>query len=414
MNYSFDSNIRNRIDPGHVRNFLKDAENDSKRKNYNIVFHIVYAVLCSVLIYFAIDGTAILSPLLLCIAPAMCVFTFLYSPMYIKAIPVALPPVILFIELALSGAKYDFFTVASVMFVYCLCILSAAVMGKAALSGYTKNSVMISLSVVYGLILMCQIAFVFMSVKGTFGIKMLTEYIDEYFNLILNQTVKAASSDEGYETLKALGLSEQLPSKEEFVKYVTTYVGTVLQAVKMCIPSIFAITCMIYGFVTVAVFSVVAKVFRINVFVSIMDNFWTYRPGVITANVYDILFIATIIGMFVPYPKTLSAFLINFLLILTPVMCISGLRGIYEFFAKKVRNGFLSALITAAILFFVSMFSGAFIFFILGSAGIFFITAKNREEKELFAEKYASDMEQYLRLYGNKDKDENQDKENDK
>lgn len=412
MNYSFDLNQKNRIDPGLVRNFLRDADNDKNRKKYSNFFHIVYAVICAALIYFAADGVGPLESLVICVAPAMCVFTFLYAHISVKAIPVALPPVFLLIRLALTGFKDSFYDITSVLFIYCLCLLSAAVITKAVISGHTKNSVMISLAVTYGLILVCQIAFVFISVKGSFSAGMLREYIDEYFNLLLAKSTEAAATDEGYEMLKTLGMTEQIPSKEDFAKYISSYIGTVLEVVKMCLPAIFALTCMFYGFVSVAVFSVVAKVFRINVFVSIMDNFWTYRPGVITANIYDLLFLAILVGMFVPFPKTFSACLINFLLILTPVMCISGLRGIYEFFMKRIKNGLASALITAVVVFAVSMFTGAFIFFILGSAGIFFITAKNREEKERFSAKFAEDRETYIRLYKDSHKEDN--KENDK
>ena len=401
MNNSFDFNIGSRIDPGRVRNFLRDAQNDKERKTYKPVFHIIYAVICSVLIYFAADGVGILPSLLMCTAPALCVFTFLYSPAYVKAIPVALPIVLFVIRSAVTGFGDNFYSVAAVLFVLCLCLLSAAVMTKSVISGYTKNSVMISLSVTYGLVLLCQIAFLFISLKGSFSARMLVDYIDEFLGMIANRSIEIASSDDYYNILGSVMLPEQLPSKQELIKTVSDYIYTACNVVKMCIPAIFAIMCMFYGFVSVAVFSLVAKIFRINIFVSIMDKFWTYRPGVITANIYDILFIAFVIGMFVPYPETVSACIVNFLLILTPVMCISGVKGIYEFFVKKVSNGFLSAFITAAILFAVSMFSGAFLFFILGSAGIFFITAKAREEKMLFPEKFTADKELYIKLYGN-------------
>ena len=411
MNYSFDFSQKRHIDPGLVRNFLKDAENDSHRKSYGNVFHILYAIICAMLIYICTDGGGLLPSVLICVAPAMCVFTFLYSPIYAKIMPVALPLVFYTIRLTLSGFNEDFYTITTTLFVYCLCILSAAIMTKAVLSGHTKSTVLVELSVVYGLILMSQIAFVFISVRGSFGINMLVEYIDQYFELLLRQSTDASIIDANYEMFSAFGMTEQFPTKEAFTDTVTTYVMTLLEAIKTCLPGIFALTCMFFGFFSVAVFSVVARIFRINVFVSIMDNSWTYRPGIITANVYDLLFIAVVVGMFVPYPKTLSAALVNMLLILTPIMCLSGIKGIYEFLLKKIHSKIVALLIAALIVFAISMFTGAFVFFILASAGIFFISAKNREEKERFPEKYIADRELFIKLYGNEN---NNDKETDK
>ncbi len=409
MNNSFDFKIEKNIDPGRVRNFLRDAQNQTLRKNYSMALHIVYSLVCAVIIYLATGSSFSFLPA--CIAPAMCAFTFLYSPFAIKLIPVVLPPLGFLVKLAISGFKEDILLVISSMFVYCLCILSGAILTKAVLSGYTKNTVLVLVSVSYGLICLGQIALAFTSIKGSFNISMLVEAIDEYFALVSKQSVELVSSEEGY-TLFSMFTSatEQAPTKEEMIKLIKESVETTSLAIKSCLPAIFVLSCMIYGFITVAFFSVVARVFKIDVFVSIMDNFWTYRPSIITANVYDLLFIALVIGMFVKLPQNISATVINLLLILTPLMCLSGIKGIYTFFKKKTKNALAAGVITGAIILVASTFTGAFLPLILGSVGIFFITIRNREEKVLLPIKYAQDRilyQQILEQNQNADSNEN-------
>lgn len=397
MNNSFDFKIEKNIDPSRVRNFLRDAQNQTLRKNYGIAFHIVYSLVCAVIIYLATDSSFSFLPA--CIAPAMCAFTFLYSPFAVKLFPVVLPPLAFLIKHALSGFKENTLLVISSMLVYCLCILAGAVFTKAVLSGYTKNTVLILVSASYGLICLGQIALAFTSIKGSFNVSMLVEAIDEYFALVSKQSIELVSSEEGYSLFSMFAsATEQAPSKEELIKLVKESIETTSIAIKSCLPAIFVLSCMIYGFITVAFFSVVARVFRIDVFVSIMDNFWTYRPSIVTANMYDLMFIALVIGMFVKLPQNISATIINLLLILTPLMCLSGIKGIFSFFKKTTKNSLAAGVITGAIILVASTFTGAFLPIILGSVGIFFITVRNREEKALLPIKYAKDRILYQQL----------------
>ena len=401
MNNGFDLKQVQIVDPGRVRNFLFDAKNDSTRKNYGSLFHLVYAVVCAVIIYLA-ASSATFSILPCCIASAMCVFTILYSPTAFKFIPVIFPLAANLIITAINGFKGGYIAIAAFCFIYLLCLASSAAIAKAVLSGYTKNSVFVTLSVIYGVTILCIIVFSFISTEGSFSMKMISESVNGYFSAVVEKTKELASSEEGYKMLTMFYPADKVPAQEEAVKMLTESVQITCDAIKLCLPSIFALSCMLYGFITVICFSVVAKTFKINVFVSIMDSFWTYRPSSVTAVVYDILFFALILGMFLPFSQNASAMIINLLIIITPIMSISGFRGIYSFFRKKTQNKPLSVIITAAITLVLLMVLGVVTALVLASVGVHYVTARKREEAILFPVKYASDRELYEKLYADK------------
>ncbi|MBR2021885.1 MAG: (d)CMP kinase, partial [Clostridia bacterium] len=216
MSDNFERIPENLADPSRVRNFLKDAQNDAQRKQYSLVFHIVYALLCALVVFFALGG----SPLLLVLAPAMCVFTFLYSPMYLKITPVALPLIAFLVKNALGGFKTDFFSVCQALFVYLLCILSAALITKAVISGYTKTTLFVTLSTVFGIIAVCQIMFGFIASVGTFSFSLLLDTIDKFFESIVNQSVAISQSPEGLEMFRSLAVSGKELTDAEITELV--------------------------------------------------------------------------------------------------------------------------------------------------------------------------------------------------
>lgn len=402
MSDNFERIPENLADPSRVRNFLKDAQNDAQRKQYSLVFHIVYALLCALVVFFALGG----SPLLLVLAPAMCVFTFLYSPMYLKITPVALPLIAFLVKNALGGFKTDFFSVCQALFVYLLCILSAALITKAVISGYTKTTLFVTLSTVFGIIAVCQIMFGFIASVGTFSFSLLLDTIDKFFESIVNQSVAISQSPEGLEMFRSLAVSGKELTDAEITELVKDSVELSVSVIKPLLPSFYIFSCMLYGFVSVAVFSLFAKHFKINVFVCIMDESWTYRPSFISTAVYDIVFFVFILSMFISFPQNISVTVMNLLFVLTPLMCLSGIRGIYTMLSRKIKNKAHSIIITAVILVAASMILGGFAFLILGSVGVTFVTARNREERLLVPVKYASDLA-LLRKMSGKDNTEN-------
>ena len=386
-------------DPSRVRNFIKDIKNDVERKNYKLLFHIVYALACALVIYLASDtlvGTG-LSLLLLCLAPSMCVFTFLYSPLLLRVLTVLLPLLVLVLRQGLSGG-FEFFSMASSLFLYLLCILSAAVITKAVLSGYPKTVLFTCLGVVFGIVSFCQIMFSFISVYGSFSFALLFDTIGDFFDKLVEQSVALAQTPEGLEAFRSLATDGEKLTDEKIIKLVKESVRLSVSVVKPLIPSLFAFSCMLYGFVTVAIFSLFANHFRINVFVCIMDKKWTYRPSLVSAVAYDIVFFVFVISMFVSLPQSISATAMNLMFVLTPLMYISGVRGIYTFLYKKTKSEQKSRLITAVAVVLSTMILSGISFLLIGSMGVSFITARNRNEKASVPLVYAADLQMLKKL----------------
>lgn len=392
MTNNFYSLPENLADPSSVRNFLKDAQNNAQRKSYGIVFHVLFAILCAVAVYFdtSLGGQSVI---LLCLAPSMCVFTFLYSPMYLKAVPLVLPLVAVSIKFIVDNT--GFLAASSQLFIYLLCILTAAIITKAVISGYSKGTLFVMLCIVYGIISFCQIMFAFITEYGTFSFSMLLDTINNGFEFLVNSVENFAKTSEGLEALKSMSVPGTTLSDEEIIKLAKDSVKITSQTILTIIPALYIWSCMIYSFVTVAVFSLFARFFKINVFVCIMDKNWTYRPSMVSAIMYDIVFFAFIIGMFTNLPENISAAILNLLLVLTPSMFLAGIRGIYTPIFKKSQNTFLSVLITAAIAIAATALTGGLALLIISSFGVTFITNRNRQERMIVPVKYASDLALY-------------------
>ena len=406
MSDNFERISENLNDPSRVRNFLRDAQNDAERKKYSLFFHVVYALLCSFAVYIATDSSLFssTSSLFLFIAPAMCVFTFLYSPMYLKLAPIVLPPLFLLIRIAATGFKTNFLSVCVVLFAYLLCLLSAAVITKAVLSGHTKTTLFVSLSVVFGVVCFCQVMFSFIASFGTFSFSLLLNTINQAFDSFVNESIALSKTPEGLEMFRSLSVSGTELTDAQITKLVKESAELLSATIKPLLPSLFALSCMLYGFVTVAVFSLFAKHFRINVFVCIMDKNWTYRPSTVSAVVYDIVFFVFILSMFMKLPQNISVTVMNLMFVLTPLMYISGVRGIYSMLLRKTKKSSRSIIITTVIIVAATLLVGDISFLLVGSMGVSFITSRNREERLVIPVKYASDLA-HLRNMSSKDSD---------
>lgn len=413
-NFSFDK--QNLIYVNGVRNFLVQAENAKNRKSYSLLFHIFYALVCSLATYLAIDGQSIgLGTLpcafFLCLSPALYVFNFLYSPMPLKLAAILMPAAAFAIKTFAVSQNPGFISVAPCLFMYILCILTGAALSKVSLSGLTKSTCFIIVTVIYFIIIMCVCAFLLIAAKGTCSPVAAVEAIDGFFQNTINSTMDYAKSREGLAELTAMISSYDITEKEMLSTLEETLTLTAAAA-KSFIPSALILSCMLFAFVTIELFSVFAKYFRIDVFVCIMDDFWTYRLSRATTMMYDIVFFAYILGMFIALPNVLSITVTNLLMIMTPVVFIPGVKSIHAFFSKKKMNKTASVILTCIIVLAAVMLTGMLGIYIISSIGVTYVITREMQESLIFPAKFASDCEEYKRRYGKEMPKQTADKEN--
>lgn len=413
-NFSFDK--QNLIYVNGVRNFLVQAENAKNRKSYSLLFHIFYALVCSLATYLAIDGQSIgLGTLpcafFLCLSPALYVFNFLYSPMPLKLAAILMPAAAFAIKTFAVSQNPGFISVAPCLFMYILCILTGAALSKVSLSGLTKSTCFIIVTVIYFIIIMCVCAFLLIAAKGTCSPVAAVEAIDGFFQNTINSTMDYAKSREGLAELTAMISSYDITEKEMLSTLEETLTLTAAAA-KSSIPSALILSCMLFAFVTIELFSVFAKYFRIDVFVCIMDDFWTYRLSRATTMMYDIVFFAYILGMFIALPNVLSITVTNLLMIMTPVVFIPGVKSIHAFFSKKKMNKTASVILTCIIVLAAVMLTGMLGIYIISSIGVTYVITREMQESLIFPAKFASDCEEYKRRYGKEMPKQTADKEN--
>lgn len=414
-NFNFDK--QNLIYVNGVRNFLVQAENAKNRRSYSLLFHIFYAFVCSLVTYLAIDGQSIgLGTLpcafFLCLSPALYVFNFLYSPMPAKLAAVFLPAVVFAVKTFAVSQTLDFINVAPCLFMYILCILTGAALTKVSLSSLTKSTCFIIVTVIYFVIIMCVCAFLLIAAKGTCSPAAALEAIDGFFQNTINSTMDYAKSREGLAELTAMISPSYDITEKEILSTLEETLTLTAAAAKSSIPSALILSCMLFAFVTIELFSVFAKYFHIDVFVCIMDDFWTYRLSRATTMMYDIVFFAYILGMFIALPSVLSITVTNLLMIMTPVVFIPGVKSIHAFFTRKKMNKTASVILTCIIVLAAVMLTGMLGIYIISSIGVTYVITREIQESLIFPAKFASDCEEYKRRYGKEMPKQTSDKEN--
>lgn len=411
MPENFDFLQNNKYEVGSIRNILLSASLNANRKTYKTSFHVIYAVVCALVMYLCIDtsllaGSSIISTAAMFISPAMCVFPILYSPLPLKILSVLAPLIAHFIKSAATGFDGGFYSVAGGLFTYLLCVLCTVVFTKAVISGYTKNTVFVLITACYALIFILEIVFMIISIHGAFSLELVSKTVSDIYNALSKEVVSYASSDEGYAAYKMLfeNMGQEV-TKEFVVSQVEEALLTtqkVFVALLPFAPSFFAVSCMFYSFITVAVFSLFAKKFEYDVFVCIMDKKWIYRPSMLSVKIYDVVFFAFIISMFIKIPENISAAIINLFVILTPLILVSGIRCAYNFGVKKLNNKVPVIAIISAVLIVGLMTIGPLTFFIASSIGISFMITRDRNEKLDMPKKLMQDAETYNQLFKNK------------
>lgn len=407
---NFDSFNRTKVDVGKIPNYLILARNKKARKDYPVIFHILYALAAALCIYFAVDGAclglSVLNIAGLCLGPALLVYTLLYSPVWIKASAVALPALIYLVRHLLFAGSLDFLHEASHCLIYFLCILVSASLEKTSISGYSKSKCFVLVTVAYSAIILSSLAILVAFYKGSLTITAIKEALDGFFSRIVDSSVQSFSDPQFFDSMRAALPAAKDLSDSEMLSAVTEAFEISASYVKTILPSILVITAMFFAAITVEVFSHVARRMNVDLFVCIMDDVWTYRPSTVTMAFFDILFFVYIIGSFVSYPVNVAITVENLINIMTPVMFVLGSKAIYKHILKKNNSKGKSILVCAVLFVLVLGFTGSLGMLIIGSFGVSFITRRDREEAEMLPKKMLSQKEECEKLFPKENKDE--------
>lgn len=395
----------NKIYVNGVRNFLVQAENAQNRKEYPPVFHVVYALLCAMVTYLAFDGqhlgfSSVVCAFLLCLSPAMYVFSYLYSNIALKLISTFLPAAAFAARLIISDTKITFESIAPTLFMYILCILVAATLTKVSLSAYTKSTCFLLVAVIYFVIFLCISAFLLISATGSCSLPAAVNAIDGVLDKSINATMEYAMSEEGLSQINLMVSASEGITSEQLLSTLKEGLEMTASAAKSGLPSAIVLTCMLFAFVTVELFSVFVRIFKIDVFVCIMDSFWSYRLSRATTMMYDIVFFAYILGMFISFPGVFNVAVANLLLIMTPVVFIPGVKSIHGFFARKKMKRTSSVLLTLVVIVAAVMLTGTLGIYIISSIGVTYVVTREIQETMLFPSKFAADCQEYKTRYG--------------
>ncbi len=396
MNQNFDFISTGKYDVGSVRNFLLDEIRNRSRKVYTPAFHTMYALLCALAIFLAVWGTRLGLDIMSCLtlqmfAPAMYVFTFMYSSVYLKAAAVFLP------LLASVGMVFAFSVPATpnslspYILTYLQILLVSIVLAKTIISGYSKTTCFVIVSLSYAAIIFCNIAIAVIYAYGTISPSILVKAIDDYFSSIFKTSMQTISEIYTVENLRLMfGYAEDM-SKEAILLDLQNTLISAFKSVKMFLPSIFAVSCMLCSFATVAFFSMFARIFKFNIFVCIMDKHWTYRLSTISIKIYDILFVLFILCIFIDFSASFNAAVTNLFIILTPLMFVAGVKSIYSLLFSKMKKKVGAVWVTIAICFGAAFILGMISFLLIGSIGTAFLISRDRAEKLIMPVKIMQD-----------------------
>ena len=180
--------------------------------------------------------------------------------------------------------------------------------------------------------------------------------------------------------------------KQDIIDEMSVALNQSIEAVKLCVPGLFALSGMMFGYIATLIFSLFARIFGLDLFISLTDDKWTYHVSKITTRLYDIILVVAVIGAFFSLPQAITAAVINMLLILTPLLACISIREIYLFFRDKGLAKALCILITAGIVF-ISLVTFAFwAFFMIASIGVVIISRREHLDKLKAIKMYAEEQ----------------------
>ena len=413
MPENFNSVPENKIDISHIRNYLIAEENRRTRKALPFSIQLLFALAAAICIYLAMDGLNLGLPFILpfsgiCLGPVLCVYINLFSPIILKLCAAFIPLGGFALRAFLTGITKDYPAVASSLFMYLLCMLVAIILVKTALSAYTKNSCFLLITGAYLLVIAGLFVTLLIHKHGYFDLALAVRTIDGFFTTLEAEMLKMFSTEQFVSSLgKTIPALEYLDI-EDILASLRETTPAFISAVKSLLPAIIAVTCMVFSFLTVELFTVFAKKLKIDVFVCIMDDFWTYRPTRVTTVVYDIIFFAYIISMFAPFPAHIAAAIDNMFLLLASCLAVLGVKGIYSFFRRKKVRHFLCALIAFGITSGSFVILGSSSLLVLSTIGSIYVSFRDKEEKMLLPMRLLYIRAEFDRRYGeNSDNPEN-------
>ncbi len=404
----------NRIkDVGIIENCVYSQLMSQQRKERSLLYHVLYSVVVSVLGYFAIDSGVLgafssLGVVALFLFPALFSYTLLFSPMILKAVctlaPVAAYGIRCF-AFPLPYDGYENFVLSSST--YILCFLAATVFCVTVVGKKTKLWCFTALTAVTcGVLLVTGLIFLVYT-KGSADISLAVEMMNDIINSTAD-TFKATllqefSDSSVYESFRVIipEISQMEPDKA--ASYLADAFKSYLSIVKMLLPSLFVLMCMVYGFIFTGAFSRVAKYHKMPLFVCIMDCRWCYRIPSSCITFFDIILLFVIIGSIFGLPASIAASVMNMLLIMLPVVTIATFKAIHFFLYGSLRSKVVVYLLCAVIAVVPIMFLGMWGYLLLCSLGVTFVKQRYRIEGEAARKKIKSDTELMLIMCGFKE-----------
>ena len=404
----------NRIkDVGTVENCVYTLLTMRQRKDRSMLYHVLYALVTALAGYISLDGAffgipMILSAVCLFAFPALYAYTVLYSPFILKAAAVILPVGVYSLRGIFVPLEYESFITYAVSCVgYLMCVLACLVMCRTVMGKKTKLWCFTAITVC------CVICFVIMGIifsAYTFGsvdVGMLIEKLNvkiEDFSLNFKEVLTAEFSNaQGFEKFKAAipELSEMTPEKA--AGYFADTMKQMLGLLKNLIPGMFVFMCMIYGFIFTAVFSLVARVHKIPLYVCIMDKSWGYRIPSSCITFFDIILLLLIVSSIFGLPANISMAVINLMIILLPVVLIGTFKAIYFFLNIKLKSKAASIILCVVIAIIPVMLLGFWGYLMICSVGVSLVTQRYRIECAAAKEKVLHDTQTMLILCGCKE-----------
>ena len=414
----------NRIkDVSTVENCVHTLLTMRQRKDRSLLFHVLYALVTALVGYISLDGALFGIPMMLCSIclfafPALYTYTALYSPFILKAVAIVLPIGVYSLRSALIPLDYESFVTFAVSCVgYMMCVLASIVMCRTVMGKNTKLWCFTAITVC------CVICFAVMGIifsVYTFGnvdVGMLIEKLNvkiEDFSINFKDVLTAEfSSTQGFEKFKTAipELSDMTPEKA--AGYFADTMKAMLDLLKNLIPGMFVFMCMIYGFIFTAVFSLVARIHKIPLFVCIMDKSWSYRIPLSCITFFDIILLLVIVSSIFGLPSNISMAVINLMIILLPVVLIGTFKAIYFFLSVKLKSKAAAVILCIVIATVPVMLLGFWGYLMICSVGVSLVTQRYRIECAAAKEKVLHDTETMLMLCGCKEIPKNHERNED-
>lgn len=370
------------------------------RKEHSQLFHLLYALITSAFFVFAVAfPCSFIGLLCMCICPAMLVYTYLYSKIEIKILSTFLAPLSVGIMYVAKILSPDFVSVSVSTLAFLVCIATSAVLTKSAVSSYRKDTFFVLVTITYGVLILFFTATLFVYFKGSFSPKLLINSINGFFGNMYSGTVAVFESEQFLPYLEEMAKEAQM-TNTEILSLLKDATSLTLTSIKMILPSLFILTCMLFSAVTSEIFTRLAKRQKIALFVGIAENKTCYRPTNVTATFYDLIFFAYVIVLLFPIPQNVTITVINLLLVMTPVFIVPGIRGIYAFLLVKTKEKkvlcltltILSIVISLTILSSVGLF-------IIASIGVWFVKKTNNMANKLISGLSEEEIEYYKKLF---------------